>query len=66
MAKDAKLFRKEAAKAERVPRGIPDVEVAQSLLNLAEAYRRQADAIKKSKKKKKWPDKKQRRSLDES
>jgi hypothetical protein len=51
MAKDAKLFRKEAAKSERVARGIPDVEVAQSLLNLAEAYRRQADAIKKRRRK---------------
>jgi hypothetical protein len=58
MAKDAKLFRKQAAKAERVARSISDAEVSQNLINLAEAYRRQADALKKSKKKK--PDKKRR------
>jgi hypothetical protein len=34
------------------------VEVSQSLFNLAEAYRGQADALKKSKKKK--PDEKRR------
>jgi hypothetical protein len=58
MAKDAKLFRKQAAKAERVARSISDAEVSQDLNNLAEAYRRQADALKKSKKNK--PDKKRR------
>ena len=60
MAKDAKFFRKQAAKAARLARGISDVEVSQSLLNLAEAYRRQADALKQLKKKKKKPDKKRR------
>jgi hypothetical protein len=58
MAKDAKLFRKQAVKAERAARSISDAEVSQDLINLAEAYRRQADALKKSKKKK--PDKKRR------
>jgi hypothetical protein len=39
MAKEVKLFRKQAAKAERVAQGISDVEVSQSLLNLAELRR---------------------------
>lgn len=46
MVKEAKFFRKQADKAERMSRAISDAEAAQSLSNLAKAYRSQADALK--------------------
>lgn len=50
MVKEAKFFRKQAEKAERMALATPDQEASQSLSNLAQAYRSQADALKKSKK----------------
>jgi hypothetical protein len=44
MVKETKFFRKQAKKAERMVRAISDAEAAESLSNLAEAYRQQADA----------------------
>jgi hypothetical protein len=43
MVKETKFFRKQAKKAERMARAISDAEAAESLSNLAEAYRKQAD-----------------------
>ena len=51
MIKEVKFFRKQAEKAERMSRATSDEEVSQNLANLGLAYRRQADALKKSKKK---------------
>ena len=53
MVKEVKFFRKQAEKAERMARATSDEEASQSLSNLAQAYRSQADALKKSKKLKK-------------
>ena len=53
MVKETKFFRKQAEKAERMALATSDEEVSQSLSNLAQAYRSQADALKKSKKLKK-------------
>jgi mRNA-degrading endonuclease RelE of RelBE toxin-antitoxin system len=50
MVKETKFFRKQAKKAERMARAIFDAEVAASLSNLAEAYRKQADALKAKRK----------------
>ena len=50
MIKETKFFRKQAEKAERMARATSDEEASQSLSNLAQAYRSQADALKKSKK----------------
>jgi hypothetical protein len=50
MVKDLKFFRKQAEKAERMARATSDEEASQSLTNLAQAYRSQADALKRSKK----------------
>jgi hypothetical protein len=55
MVKEAKFFRKQAEKAERMSRAFPDGDDAQSLHALAQAYRSQADMLKKSKKPKKKP-----------
>jgi hypothetical protein len=52
MVKEAKCFRKQAEKAERMSRALSDNEGAQNLHALAQAYRSQADMLKKSKKKK--------------
>jgi hypothetical protein len=49
MVKETKFFRKQAEKAERIALATSDEEVSQSLSNLAQAYRSQADALKKSK-----------------
>ena len=49
MIKETKFFRKQADKAERMARAISDEETSQNLSNLAQAYRSQADALKKSK-----------------
>ena len=46
MVKETKFFRKQAKKAERMVRAISDAEAAESLSNLAEAYRKQADVLK--------------------
>ena len=51
MVKETKFFRKQAEKAERMARAVADAEVSQNLANLALAYRSQADALKKDKKK---------------
>ena len=49
MVKETKFFRKQAEKAERMALATSDEEALQSLSNLAQAYRSQADALKKSK-----------------
>jgi hypothetical protein len=49
MVKETKFFRKQAEKAERMALATSDGEASQSLSNLAQAYRSQADALKKSK-----------------
>ena len=53
MVKETKFYRKQADKAERMAYSSRDVEAAQDLLALAQAYRSQADALKKLKKSKK-------------
>ena len=53
MIKETKFFRKQAEKAERMALATSDKEASQSLSNLAQAYRSQADALKKTKKLKK-------------
>jgi hypothetical protein len=53
MVKETKFFRKQAAKAERMARSTPDAEISQSFLNMAKAYRSQADVLKMAKNKKK-------------
>jgi hypothetical protein len=53
MVKETKFFRKQAEKAERMALATSDDEASQSLSNLAQAYRSQADALKKSKTRKK-------------
>jgi len=50
MVKEAKFFRKQADKAERMARATSDAEVSQSFLNMAKAYRSQADALKAKRK----------------
>jgi hypothetical protein len=50
MVKEAKFFRKQADKAERMARSASDIEVSQNLSALARAYRGQAETLKKSKK----------------
>jgi hypothetical protein len=53
MAKETKFFREQAKKAERMAQAISDAEraiseaeAAESLSNLPEAYRKQADVLK--------------------
>jgi hypothetical protein len=53
MVKETKFFRKQAEKAERMALATSDEEASQNLSNLAQAYRSQADALKKSQKLKK-------------
>jgi hypothetical protein len=60
MVKEAKFYRKQAEKAERMSRALSDIEAAQNLSALAQAYRSQADMLKKSKKSKKTPGTKRR------
>jgi len=50
MVKETKFFRKQAAKAERMARSASDAEVSRSFMNMALAYRRQADVLKAKKK----------------
>jgi hypothetical protein len=49
MVKETKFLRKQAAKAERMAQSISDFEISQSFLNMAKAYRSQADTLKTSK-----------------
>jgi len=49
MVKETKFFRKQAAKAERMARSVSDFEISQSFLNMAQAYRSQADMLKTKK-----------------
>jgi hypothetical protein len=60
MVKETKFFRKQAAKAERMARSVSDAEVSQRFLNMALAYRSQADVLKGKKKAKKKSGKKRR------
>jgi hypothetical protein len=55
MVKEAKFFRKQAEKAERMSRALSDTEAARNLSALALAYRSQAEMLKKSKKAKRKP-----------
>jgi hypothetical protein len=50
MVKETKFFRKQAAKAERMARTASDAEISERFLNLAKAYRIQADVLKAKKK----------------
>jgi hypothetical protein len=49
MVKETKFFRKQAAKAERMALSVSDAEISQRFLNLAKAYRSQADVLKAKK-----------------
>ena len=49
MVKESKFFRKQADKAERMARAVSDAEISQSFLNMAAAYRSQADTLKTKK-----------------
>ena len=51
MIKATKFFRKQAEKAARMARAPADQEASQNLSNLAQAYRSQANVLKKNKKK---------------
>jgi hypothetical protein len=57
MVKEAKFLCRQAEKAERTVRAISDAETSEDLLNLAKAYRSQAQVLKMAKKK---PDKRRR------
>jgi hypothetical protein len=46
MAKESKFFRKQAEKAERIAQAVSDAEISQSFMNMAKAYRSQADMLK--------------------
>jgi hypothetical protein len=49
MVKETKFFRKQAVKAERMARSVSDAEISQRFLNMAKAYRSQADVLKAKK-----------------
>jgi hypothetical protein len=49
MVKEAKFFRKQAAKSERMAQITPDAEISERFLNMARAYRSQADVLKAKK-----------------
>jgi hypothetical protein len=53
MAKEAKFFRKQAERAERMALAASDDDTSRSLSNLANAYRSQADVLKQRNKLKK-------------
>jgi len=53
MSKATKVFRKQARVAERAAFQSADTVVADQMRNLAEAFRAQADILKKKRKKKK-------------
>jgi hypothetical protein len=46
MVKETKFFRKQAAKAERMARSVSDTEISERFLNMAKAYRSQADVLR--------------------
>lgn len=50
MVKETKFFRKQADNAERMARSATDVEISQRYLNMAQAYRSQAEVLKAKKK----------------
>ncbi|MGY3693612.1 hypothetical protein ACVIGA_003692 [Bradyrhizobium sp. USDA 3240] len=50
MVKETKFFRKQAAKAERMARTVADPEISEGFLNMAKAYRSQADVLEAKKK----------------
>jgi hypothetical protein len=50
MVKEIRFLRKQAEKAERMARAMSDIETSESLVNLAQAYRSQAAALKAKKK----------------
>jgi hypothetical protein len=53
MVKETKFFRKQAVKAERMAaRTASDAEISERFLNMARAYRSQADVLKAKKLKK--------------
>ena len=49
MVKEAKFFRKQAVKAERMARSVSDAEISERFLNMASGYRSQADVLKAKK-----------------
>lgn len=50
MVKEAKFFRKQAMKAERMARSTSDAEISQRFQNVAKAYRSQAEVLKAKRK----------------
>jgi hypothetical protein len=50
MVKETKFFRKQAVKADRMARSVSDAEISERFLNMAKAYRSQADVLKAKKK----------------
>ena len=50
MVKETKFFRRQAAKADRMARSVSDAESSERFLNMAKAYRSQADVLKAKKK----------------
>ena len=50
MVKETKFFRKQAAKAERMAQSASNAEISQNFLNMAKAYRSQAEVLKAKKK----------------
>ena len=62
MVKETKFFRKQAALAERMARSAFDTEISQSFLNMATAYRSQADVLTAKKLKAKKKSSKKRRA----
>jgi hypothetical protein len=62
MVKEIKFFRKQAVLAERMARSALDTEISQSFLNMATAYRSQADVLKAKKLKAKKKSGKKRRA----
>jgi hypothetical protein len=61
MVKETKFFRKQALKAERMARTVSDAEISERFLNMAKAYRSQADVLKSKKPKAKKKSGKRRR-----
>jgi hypothetical protein len=49
MVKETKFFQKQAAIAERMAQSALDTEISRSFLNMAAAYRSQADVLKAKK-----------------
>jgi hypothetical protein len=50
MVKETKFFRKQADRAERMARSVTDTEISEGFLNVARAYRSQAQVLKAKKK----------------